>query len=194
MKCKLLYLTLIVALAIGCAEPPTGDVADTVYTNGRVYTVNEAQPWAEAVAIKDGKFLAVGSNDDIQASAGESTQVVDLGGKFVMPGIVDMHAHPFTGVDMGTGGVNLDSPGDPEAILADIKDRGRNYFPFFLSFWISFASPRICSSFSWPRGSSTLASAPWSPPRTSWCSRSPARAPPTEPSSFAHKGSSDSRS
>ena len=95
-----------------CATQPRGGTADVVYTNGKIYTVDETQPWAEAVAIKDGKFLAVGSNTDVNASTGDSTRVVDLGGKFVMPGIVDMHAHPFTGVDMGIGGINLSSPGD----------------------------------------------------------------------------------
>ena len=74
-------------MAVGCAQVPDGDVADTVYTNGRIYTVNEAQPWAEAVAIKDGKFLVVGSNAEVEAVTGDDTDVVDLGGGFAMPGI-----------------------------------------------------------------------------------------------------------
>ena len=103
MKKSSLFLSVFAALTLACAQQPTGDVADTVYTNGKIYTVNSAQPWAEAVAIKDGKFLVVGSNEDVEAVSGESTEVVDLGGAFAMPGIVDMHAHPFTGVDMGSG-------------------------------------------------------------------------------------------
>ena len=95
--------------------------ADTVYSNGRIYTVNEAQPWAEAVAIKDGKFLVVGSNTETEAVTGDATEVVDLNDQFVMPGIVDMHAHPFTGVDLGSGVLNLNQPDDKEAILQDIK-------------------------------------------------------------------------
>lgn len=84
-----------VALLVGCSAPsPPGDVADTVYTNGKIYTVNEAQPWAQAVAIKDGKFLVVGSIADIEAVTGENTEVVDLGGAFAMPGIGDTHIHP----------------------------------------------------------------------------------------------------
>jgi predicted amidohydrolase YtcJ len=69
-------------------------VADTVYTNGKIYTVDEAKPWVEAVAIKDGKFLVVGSNADVEAVTGETTEVVDLGGGFAMPGIGDTHIHP----------------------------------------------------------------------------------------------------
>jgi len=68
--------------------------ADTVYRNGKIYTVNEAQPWAEAVAIKDGKFLVVGSNADVKAVTGKSTKVVDLKEAFSMPGLIDIHTHP----------------------------------------------------------------------------------------------------
>jgi predicted amidohydrolase YtcJ len=89
-----LAAALIALSSAGCASQPTSDVADTVYTNGNIYTVNEAQPWAEAVAIKDGRFLAVGSNADVEAVTGDSTEVVDLGGAFAMPGIGDSHIHP----------------------------------------------------------------------------------------------------
>jgi predicted amidohydrolase YtcJ len=77
-----------------CASQPTSDVADSVYTNGKIYTVTEAQPWAEAVAIKDGRFLVVGSNADVEAVTGGGTEVVDLGGAFAMPGLFDIHTHP----------------------------------------------------------------------------------------------------
>jgi len=82
-------------VVIGCATEPTADeTADVVYTNGRIYTVNEAQPWAEAVAIKDGQFMVVGSNAEVEAVIGEGTEVVDLAGRFVMPGLIDIHTHP----------------------------------------------------------------------------------------------------
>jgi hypothetical protein len=78
----------------GCAAPsPPGEVADTVYTNGQIYTVDEARPWAEAVAIKDGKFLVVGSNADVEGVTGDATEVIDLDGAFVMPGLGDPHLH-----------------------------------------------------------------------------------------------------
>ena len=100
-------LTSLIAIAIslaGCspadqpaAESDRGDaniVADTVYTNGKIYTVNESQAWAEAVAIKDGKYIVVGSAVDAAAVTGERTEVVDLAGAFAMPGIGDTHIHP----------------------------------------------------------------------------------------------------
>jgi len=73
---------------VGCAGEPA---ADTVFTNGRIYTVNEAQPWVQAVAIKDGKFLVVGSNVEVEAVTGNGTEVIDLGGAFAMPGLIDIH-------------------------------------------------------------------------------------------------------
>ena len=91
MKRKLTYVTLILVLANGCAAPPAGDVADAVYTNGRIYTVDESQPWVEAVGIKDGKFIFVGSASDAAAVTGDATNVVDLGGAFAMPGLIDVH-------------------------------------------------------------------------------------------------------
>ena len=53
-------------------------VADTVYTNGRIYTVNEAQPWVEAVTITGGKFTAVGSAANIDALIGDGTEVMPI--------------------------------------------------------------------------------------------------------------------
>lgn len=68
--------------------------ADTVLRNGRIYTVDDALPWAEAVAISQGQFVCVGDNAGIDAWVGEGTHVVDLQGRFAMPGIYDMHTHP----------------------------------------------------------------------------------------------------
>ena len=94
---SLLHVSLLSLLpaVFGCsAREPAGEVADTVYTNGKIYTVDKAQPWAEAVAIKDGRFLVVGSDADVEAVTGDGTEVVDLGGSFAMPGIGDTHIHP----------------------------------------------------------------------------------------------------
>jgi predicted amidohydrolase YtcJ len=74
-------------------EGKAEQVADTVYTNGKIYTVNEKQPWAKAVAIKDGKFIAVSSAGNVKAVTGKATKVIDLQGRFAMPGLHDIHLH-----------------------------------------------------------------------------------------------------
>ena len=83
---------LLVLLASGCAAP-AAETADTILLNGAVYTVDETQPWAEAVAIEDNLIMAVGSNADIEALAGPETRTIDLGGAFVSPGFNDGHVH-----------------------------------------------------------------------------------------------------
>lgn len=76
------------------------ETADSLYLNGRIYTANDSQPWAEAVAIADGRFIYVGTSEGARAYAGSGTEQIDLGGKMAMPGIHDAHSH------MTWGGLN----------------------------------------------------------------------------------------
>ncbi|PHR88362.1 MAG: amidohydrolase [Blastopirellula sp.] len=69
--------------------------ADLILKNGTIYTVNEDQPLAEAMAVKDGKIVFVGSNEEVEQHLKKGTKVVDLEGRFVMPGIHDVHTHPL---------------------------------------------------------------------------------------------------
>jgi hypothetical protein len=71
--------------------------ADVVYRNGFVYTVDSVRSRAQAFAVKDGKFIAVGSNEDMKAVTGKDTKVVNLKGKMVMPGLIDTHIHALRG-------------------------------------------------------------------------------------------------
>jgi predicted amidohydrolase YtcJ len=75
--------------------------ADLVFVNGAVYTVDAARRWAQAVAVRDGRIAAVGSDADIEELVGAKTEVIDLGGKMLLPGFQDAHVHPpASGVDM----------------------------------------------------------------------------------------------
>ena len=69
------------------------DSADKVFINGIIYTVEDDQPTAEAVAIKDGIILAVGSQAEIEAYIGKDTETIDLQGKTMTPGLIESHAH-----------------------------------------------------------------------------------------------------
>ncbi|MBQ4811619.1 amidohydrolase [Pseudoalteromonas luteoviolacea] len=77
------------------AEQVSNEFATQLFTNGTIYTVNEAKPWAQAVAIKGNKIIFVGSNEDAKQYIGDSTQVIDLAGKMMMPGFHDVHMHPL---------------------------------------------------------------------------------------------------
>ena len=78
--------------------PIPHESADRVFLDGAVYTVDQDQPWAEAVAVSSGDIVFVGSNDDAQAFIGESTEVTRLGGQMMLPGFHDSHIHILTGV------------------------------------------------------------------------------------------------
>jgi len=70
-----------------------GEIADRILTGGTVITVDSDQPEARAIAIKDGRILAVGSAEEIASHAGEDTEVTELDGRVAMPGFIEGHGH-----------------------------------------------------------------------------------------------------
>ena len=84
------FCLLVMMLA---AQLSHADIADSVYLNGQIYTVNNNSPWAQAVAIKNRRFQYVGSNTGVRKYVGKETQVIDLKGQMAMPGIHDGHQH-----------------------------------------------------------------------------------------------------
>jgi predicted amidohydrolase YtcJ len=106
----------------GRAQGKQVEVADTVVLHGKVYTVNSKQPWAEAVAIRGGKVVAVGSDAEILKLRGGGTKVIDAGGQLLLPGFVDCHIHFLDG-SLSLGRVNLEGAKD----AADIQQRLREY-------------------------------------------------------------------
>ncbi|MBT7951512.1 MAG: amidohydrolase [Gammaproteobacteria bacterium] len=106
---KLSILLFTIFLLSGCGKDEADEakavegkseekiVAASAYVNGRVYTVDTDNSWARAIAVTDGKIVAVGSNADIAKHVDKTTKVYNLKGKMLMPGIHDMHAHPMQG-------------------------------------------------------------------------------------------------
>ena len=93
MTPKALALACLI-LVSACAPKTPSHVADTIFYGGPIVTVNEKQPEASALAVRDGNILAVGDAADImKAHTGETTKVVDLKGKTLMPGFVEPHVH-----------------------------------------------------------------------------------------------------
>ncbi len=88
----LLALSLVGCLSL-TAEGERPPEATAIYLNGTVHTVDALDSTATAFAVKDGRFLAVGRNEDVLLRKGESTEVVDLEGKAVVPGLIDSHVH-----------------------------------------------------------------------------------------------------
>ena len=92
----LLTVLLLSMMSIGCSSKVNDDApqADWVLTNGQIYTVNSDTPWAEAIAIRGDKFVFVGDDAGARDFVSEGTNITDLGGRMVFPGIVDGHTHP----------------------------------------------------------------------------------------------------
>jgi hypothetical protein len=115
------------AIALGMAAALTGcggvdkeKAADLALTGGKIYTVDSARSWAEAVAIKDGRIVFVGTNDDAKDFIGDGTKVVDLQGRMVVPGFQDAHVHPISaGVEANA--CNLNGLENVDAYIAAIK-------------------------------------------------------------------------
>jgi predicted amidohydrolase YtcJ len=72
-------------------------MADKILVNGKIWTVDPIRPWAEAVAVRDHKILAVGTTSDIKKTAGRTTEIIDLKNAFVLPGFIDSHVHFING-------------------------------------------------------------------------------------------------
>ncbi len=89
-------------LAFSCKQTENSDL---VLRNGKVATVDENFSIQEAIAVKDDKIVFVGSDEDVASFVGQSTQVIDLDGQFVLPGLIDGHAHMH---NLGEELMNLD--------------------------------------------------------------------------------------
>ncbi|MDE2662460.1 MAG: amidohydrolase [Gemmatimonadota bacterium] len=125
------------AALAGCGTPGGGGRqagdgaahhADQVVTNATVYTVDDANPRAEALAVRNGRFLAAGSNDDIANLIGPRTERIDAGGGTVVPGFIDAHNHPssagmrhLTEVDMNIRTI--------EGMKSALRERAQNTPP-----------------------------------------------------------------
>jgi len=122
MKRLSLAIALIGLFAGGCGG--SSQQADLVFRSGYIYTVNPAQPFAEAVAIKDGRFVAVGYNAEIDEWIGSKTQVVELdilNQHMVLPGIIDLHVHPFTTALFNILNLNFSDNKSHGTMMADLK-------------------------------------------------------------------------
>jgi predicted amidohydrolase YtcJ len=101
MRCILtiiIFTACVGAFAVQARAPqPAVQPADLVLTNGRIVTVDDTVPQAQALAARVGRIVALGTSDEMKRYVGPSTQVIDLGGRLAIPGFIESHGH-FTGV------------------------------------------------------------------------------------------------
>jgi predicted amidohydrolase YtcJ len=115
--------TFFMFLLVGSAMTSvlTQNAADLVLVNGKIWTVNDRQPEAQAVAVLSNRVVAVGSTEEVRKWVGANTKVIDLQGKRVTPGFNDSHVHFLDG-GMGLAGVQLRYARTPEEFRNRIRD------------------------------------------------------------------------
>ncbi len=118
---RLLQLSIAVAWLAGpsvvaYAQNP----ADVIYHGGDIVTIDDKNPGAEAVAVQDGKIVAVGKKDDVLKLKGDATKVIDLNGKTLAPGFVDGHSHFINSLQVSRQANCFSPPAGPANSIADI--------------------------------------------------------------------------
>lgn len=95
---RIVAILPVAALALAACQPATeAPKADKAFVNARAYTLDASQPWAEAVLVGGDRIVYVGDVPGAKDLIGETTEVVDLGGKLMLPGFIDTHTHPLLG-------------------------------------------------------------------------------------------------
>ncbi len=114
----LAWCDLATLLALQAQNDATS--ADTILLHARIYTVNDKQPWAEAVAIRQARIVAVGTDPEIEVYRGKATQVIDAQHHLVLPGFTDCHIHFLDG-SLSLLQVNLDQAKTVSEIQQQVK-------------------------------------------------------------------------
>ncbi len=113
------FVCLLLLSACGVKE---SEKADMVIKNAAVFTCADKTPWAEAVAVRDGRIVFVGKNKGAERYIGPDTEVMDLAGKMLLPGFIDSHMHPTGNVITELYSISLGQNDSVEDMLAAIKE------------------------------------------------------------------------
>lgn len=120
-----LFFSLFTLLAIFLASCSTEDLdVDLIIENGNVYTVDENNPVAEAIAIREGKIIAVGTNNEMEKYKSDKTEVIDAKKQFVMPGFIEGHGH-FSGLGSSLQNLNFLKSKSWEEIVAMVGEKAK---------------------------------------------------------------------
>ncbi len=115
----LVALALLACTTLAAAQTPP---PDDVWVNGVVYTVDAKFSRAEALAVRDGRILAVGTSAGVRKMAGLATKIHDLGGRCVTPGLIDSHGHMVGLGDYATGRLDLHDTRTFDALVQRVKE------------------------------------------------------------------------
>jgi len=120
---------VLATLMFGCQSVPMTTLADTVFINGKILTVDDEFSIVDAIAIKGDRIVAVGESSDILALAGSATKRIDLEGKTMIPGIIDNHIHYLRGTRFAAHETRIHGLDTRKAVLERIAERAREIEP-----------------------------------------------------------------
>jgi predicted amidohydrolase YtcJ len=128
MPCRLLWLLLVLAHAPLACSRPAVEPASLILQGGRVVTMDDRRPEAQAVAVSGSTIVAVGTNDEIRPYAGRDTRILDVEGRLVLPGFIESHAH-LSGLGQARMSLDLMDARDWPAIVAMVEEAVRHTAP-----------------------------------------------------------------
>jgi predicted amidohydrolase YtcJ len=121
---KLILLSILLSFS-SCKKVNNANEAsqsnEQFYKNGQIYTVNASQEWAEAMLVRNGIIIAIGTEAGVRNQASGNAQIIDLNNKMVMPGIHDVHLHPLEAASNNFQFILNETETDPENYAADIQ-------------------------------------------------------------------------
>jgi len=117
----LVFALSLLLISCDAADDVSSGTADLVLLDGRIVTVDDDQPEAEAIAVAGNEILAVGSTDDIRSYVGNDTEVIELNGRLVLPGFIEGHAH-FLGLGEMQLQLNLRDVANWREIVAMVEE------------------------------------------------------------------------
>jgi predicted amidohydrolase YtcJ len=123
-----LILAGLAMLAGACAPRVSVEPADLVMNNGKIVTVDEARPEAQAIAVRGDRIVAVGSEEEVRPHIGPETRVINLGGKLAIPGFIESHAH-FTSIGRARMTLNLMDAESWDEIVAMVAEAVKSAQP-----------------------------------------------------------------
>lgn len=121
VKARIYFGCIFIAL-LAATESLRAQTADLIFRNGNIYTLNEKQPQAEAIAVQGGRIIFVGENQQAEKFKGNKTRVIELRGHTVVPGLTDSHVHIF-GIGERELNLNLEGTNSLADLISKVKDR-----------------------------------------------------------------------
>ena len=128
MGLALVFINRDVSAQAARVSRPAPRAADLIVVNARIYTVDESRPLVSAIAVRDGRVLFAGSDREVRSLAGPRARVIDAGGRAVIPGMVDAHAH-LLGLGKSLRNVQLAGSATYEEVIARTVARARELKP-----------------------------------------------------------------